>query len=58
MKPLKTHCTLDSSVGATMYFPSQNRLDLQTREHLYSMSAMIVTVNGGMDDNVKSFWLT
>ena len=37
-------------VEATMYFPLQNKLDLQTREHLYSTSVVIVTINGGMDD--------
>ena len=27
------------------------------KEHLYSTSVVIVTVNGGMDDNVKWFFL-
>ena len=49
----KTCCTLVSNVGATKYFPSQNRLGLVMRERLYSMSVMIVTMNGGMDDNVN-----
>ena len=26
------------------------------KEHLYSTSVVIVTVNGGMDDNVKWFF--
>ena len=37
-------------VEATMYSLLQNKLDLQTREHLYSTSVVIVTINGGMDD--------
>ena len=45
--------TLVSNVGATKYFPSQNRLGLVMRERLYSMSVVIVTMNGGMDDNVN-----
>ena len=49
----KTRCTLVSNVGATRYFPSQNRLGLVMRERLYSMSVVIVTINGGMDDNVN-----
>ena len=52
-KHLKTCCTLVSNVGATMHFPSQNRLDLQTRGHFYSISATIVIINEGMDGNFK-----
>ena len=33
-----------------MYFPSQNRSGLLIKEHLYSTSVVIVTINGGMDD--------
>ena len=40
-------------MGATMYFPSQNRSVLLMNEHLYSTSVVNVTINGGMDDNVK-----
>ena len=40
-------------MGATIYFPSQNRSDLLMNEHLYSTSVVIVTINGGRDDNVK-----
>ena len=47
--PLKTRCTLVSNVGATKYFLSQNRSDLLMRGRLYSMSAVIVTINGGTD---------
>ena len=36
-----------------MYFPSQNRSVLLMNEHLYSTSVVNVTINGGMDDNVK-----
>ena len=49
-EPLKTHCTLVSYVVATMYFLLQNKLGLLMREYLYSMSVMIVTINGRMDD--------
>ena len=52
-KPQKTRCALISNVGATMYFPSQNMSKLLMKEHLYSTSVMIVTINGGMDGNVK-----
>ena len=38
---------------ATRYFPSQNRSGLLMRERLYSASAVIATINGGMDDNFK-----
>ena len=52
-------CTLVSNVVATRYFPSQNRLNLLMWGRLYSMSAVIVTINGGMNDNVKAFfWFT
>ena len=50
---LKNRGTLVSNVGATMYFPSQNRSGLLIKEHLYLTSVMIVTINGGMDDNFK-----
>ena len=33
-----------------MYFLLQNILGLLMREHLYSKSAEIVTINGGMDE--------
>ena len=36
-----------------IYFLSQNRSGLLMREHLYSMSVVIVTINGGMNDNFK-----
>ena len=36
-----------------MYFLLQNRLNLLMKEHLYSTSFVIVTVNRGMDDNVS-----
>ena len=49
-KPLKTRCTLVSNVGATIYFLLQNRSGLLMGEHLYSMSVVIVTINGGTDD--------
>ena len=49
---LKTRCTLVSNVVATIYFLLQNRSCLLMREHLYSASVVIVTINGGMDDNV------
>ena len=52
-KNLKTRCTLVSNVGATMYFPSQNRLGLLAKERLYSTNVVIVAINRGMDDNVK-----
>ena len=45
--------TLVSNMGATMYFPLQNRWGLLMRGRLYSTSAEIATINGGMDDNVK-----
>ena len=48
-KPLKTRCTLVSNVGATRYFLLQNRSGLSTKERLCSMSAVIATINGGMD---------
>ena len=41
------------NVGTTMYFPSQNRSGLLMKEHLYSTSVVIVTINEGMDYNVK-----
>ena len=50
---LETRYTLVSNVVATIYFPSQNRSSLTMKEHLYSTSVVIVTVNGGMDENVK-----
>ena len=52
-KYLKKCCTLVSNVGATIYFPSPNRSGLLMKEHLYSTSVVIVTINGGMDDNFK-----
>ena len=52
-KPLKTRCTLVSNLGATIYFLLQNKSGLLMGEHLYSMSVVIVTINRGMDDNVK-----
>ena len=36
-----------------MYFLVQNRSGLQMKERLYSVSVMIVTINGEMDDSVK-----
>ena len=57
-KPLKTLCTLVSNVGATMIFSLQNMSGLPTRECLHSTSAKIATINGGKDDNIKSFWFT
>ena len=47
--PLKTRCTLVSSVGATMFFLSKNRSGLLTKERLYSTSVEIAKINGGMD---------
>ena len=41
-----------------MYFLLQNRSGLQMKERLYSTSVVIVTINGGMDDNVKWVFLT
>ena len=49
-KPSQTRCILALSVGATIYFQLQNRSGLLMREHLYLMSAVIVTINGEMDD--------
>ena len=49
-KPLKTRCTFVSNVVATIYFQLQNRSGLLMREHLYSMSVVIVTIDGGMDN--------
>ena len=49
--PLKTRCKLVSYVVATVYFLLENRSGLLMREHLCSMSAVIVTINGAMDDN-------
>ena len=48
-KPLKTRCTLVSYVGTTICFLLQNRSGLLTREHLCSMSAEIVAINGETD---------
>ena len=48
--PLKTRCILVPNVGTTMFFLLHNRSGLPMRERLYSVSAMIVTINGGMDD--------
>ena len=36
-----------------MYFLLKNNLDLLMEEHLYSGNIVIVTINGGMDGNVK-----
>ena len=44
---LEDSCTLVSNVGATRYFPSQNRLGLLMRKRPYSTSVAIVTINGG-----------
>ena len=49
-KPLKTRCTCISNEAA-IYFLLQNRLALLVREHLCSMSVVIVTINRGMDDD-------
>ena len=38
-----------------MYFVSQNRLGLQTRERLYSTNVANVTINGGTDDHIDIF---
>ena len=46
---LKTGCTLVSYVGTTIFFLLQNRSGLLTREHLCSMSAEIVAINGETD---------
>ena len=43
-----------SNVGAARYFPLQNRSGLLTRECLCSMSAVIVTINGGIDHAANS----
>ena len=55
-KPQKTFenslCTC-FKCGSNNYFPSQNMSKLLMKEHLYSTSVMIVTINGGMDGNVK-----
>ena len=53
LKTLKTCSTLVSNVVATIYFLLQDKLGLLMREHLYSISVVIATINGGMDDNVK-----
>ena len=52
-KYLKKHCTVVPNVEATMSFPLQNRSGLLMKEHLYSMSVVIHTINGGVDNNVK-----
>ena len=52
-KPLKTYCKLVLNVGTIRYFPSQNRSGLLMRERLHSTSVVIVSINGGEDDNVK-----
>ena len=39
--------------GSNKIFPSQNRLSLLMRERPYSMTAVIGTINGGVDDNNK-----
>ena len=49
-KLLKTRCTLVSNVVAIIYFLLQNKSGLLMRKHHYSMSVVIVTINGGMDD--------
>ena len=36
-----------------MHFPLQKKSGLLMKEHLYSTSIVIVTINGGMDDNAK-----
>ena len=36
-----------------MYFSLQSWSGLLIKEHLYSSSVVIVTINGGLDDNVK-----
>ena len=36
--------------GSNNVFSLQNRSDLLMKERLYSMSVVIVTINGGMDD--------
>ena len=51
--PVKIYCTLVSNVVATRYFPSQSRLSLLMRERPYSTTAVIGTINGGVDDNNK-----
>ena len=48
---MKTRCTLVLSLETTTFFLLQNRLDLHTKERLYSTSVLIVTINGGVDDN-------
>ena len=50
---MKTRSTLVLKVEVAMYFLLQNRLDLLMKEHLYSTTAVIITINEGMDDNVK-----
>ena len=54
---MKTRCTLASNVGATMFFLLQNRSggfsDRRfglTKDRLCSMRAVIVIINGEMDD--------
>ena len=36
--------------GSNNIFSVPNKLGLPMKEHLYSMSVVIVTINGGMDD--------
>ena len=48
---MKTRCTHVSNVGAKRYFLSQIRSADEVREHLYSTSVVIITVNGEMDDS-------
>ena len=36
-----------------MHFPLQKKSGLLMKEHPYSTSIVIVTINGGMDDNAK-----
>ena len=53
-KPLETlENSLYTCFKCGRYSPLQNRSGLATREGLYSTSAEIATINGGMDDNVK-----
>ena len=56
-KPLDSSLYTCFNVAATRYFPSQNRLGLLMRKRLYSTSVVIVTINGGMDDNVEWVFL-
>ena len=54
-RALKACCTLISNVGAARYFSLQNNSGLLVRELLYSTSAKVATISGGMDDTFLGY---